>query len=479
MNARATFTLLVVLFLGVSARAQKAGSEEPSEEKPARTEDKKAKGRVSLGIDAEPTTGALPVEDPTLHVDEASELEELPGPQAEDEERAAEPPTEKPEDDWGQKTQVAYHYQSGLVVGVDDWFYLTLSGLVQPRYAVNYRTKPPTDPTTGIREKQVTQGFDVARARFQLGLGLTEFVALYMRIGVVAGGDFSFQRAFIDLKWKYLRLRAGLFMNELIAEDLINPNDLPFNDYSIVENVYNPGSSKGIMLTYLRERFSINLGYSDGLRTGFSEIRSPQRADFAVTVRTQYAWGERGLGGFNRMLTRRGTPFGVRLAAALHYQDGGRSQGTADVQIFLGTVDLSIQGSGWSLLFALVSGQDAKQDQGSEFEVVTAGLTVMGGYFVLDDLQVFGQYALVTKPQIQGELPPDTLTAEPSSFQAFGVGLSYFVIPGQDNVKLSTDFQYFLGREQGSTVPASPLNNIAPNDDGSQFFWRIQLSAAF
>jgi hypothetical protein len=41
---------------------------------------------------------------------------------------------------------------------------------------VNYRTKPPTDPTTLEREKQVSQGFDVARARFQLGIGLTEFV---------------------------------------------------------------------------------------------------------------------------------------------------------------------------------------------------------------------------------------------------------------------------------------------------------------
>ena len=59
------------------------------------------------------------------------------------------------------------------------------------------------------------------------------------------------------------------------------------------------------------------------------------------------------------------------------------------------------------------------------------------------------------------------------------MGLSYFVIPGYDNVKLSTDFQYFLGRELDSTVPASPLNNIAPNDDRSRFFWRIQIGAAF
>jgi hypothetical protein len=429
--------------------------------------------------EAQQTTSSLPVEDPTLKVEDEVVLTPSPEPEPKGE------PTETPEDDWGQKVKVAYGYQGGLLVAVDDWFYLALSGLVQARYAVNYRTKPPTDSETGEREKQVTQGFDVARARFHLGIGLTEFVALYMRIGVVSGGDFSFQRAFIDLKWKYFRLRAGLFMNELIAESLINPNDHLFNDYSIVENVYGPGSSKGVMLTYLRKRFSINLGYSDGLRTGFSEIRSPARADFAVTLRAQYAWGERGLGGFNRLIARRGTPMGVRLGAALHYQDGGRSQGTSDVQIALGTIDLSVRGNGWSLLFSATTGQDGRinvADPTQTFEVVTAGFSVVGGYFLLDDLQIFGQYGVVTKPRIQGEPPPsapNVPTDEPSNFHSFGVGLTYFVIPGRDNVKLSTDFQYFLGSEAGNPVPASSLNNIQPNDAGSQFFWRLQISAAF
>jgi hypothetical protein len=59
-----------------------------------------------------------------------------------------------------------------------------------------------------------------------------------MRIGVVAGGSFSFQRAFIDLKWKYFRIRGGVFMNDTIAESIVGPIDLYFVDYSIVENVY-------------------------------------------------------------------------------------------------------------------------------------------------------------------------------------------------------------------------------------------------
>jgi hypothetical protein len=531
MNVRATSILLILLqvSLGSPVAAQEAGKREPAAEKP---EAKQAEGEEPAAPERPPpTAGALPVEDPTIHQQEdfepvgkpASTPDDPPAApettaddqqgdlvEGEDETAAAglpvedptiheeaepitepeaeEQPTGKDEEapaDWGQPVKVAYGYQGGLLVSVNDWFYLSLSGLVQARYTVNYRTKPPTDPETGIREKQVTQGFDVARARFHLGIGLTEFVALYMRVGVVAGGNFSFQRAFIDLKWKYFRLRAGLFLNESIAETLINPNDLLFNDYTIHENVFSPGSSKGVMFTYLRRRFSINLGYSDGLRTGFSEIRSPARADFAVTLRAQYAWGERGLVGFNRLVARRGTPFGARLGGAVHYQDGGRSQGTSPVKIAFGTIDLSMRGNGWSLLLAATAGQDGRvemADTSANFEVVSAATSLMGGYFVLDNLQVVGQYSFVGEPRIQGEPPPEIPelpTATPSAFHAFGVGLSFFVIPGHDNVKLSTDFQYFLGRELGSSVPASPLNNIQPNDDGSQFFWRIQLSAAF
>jgi hypothetical protein len=503
MKMLAISVLLVTLTLGWSVRAwaQDAGVEPPppvEEEKPDREP---------------PTAGALPFEDPTIapprdedldvEEPEAPASEPQAGPEAPDRPTAAGPvedPTQHgprdtepgeepetaegptPEKDEGPNVKVVY--DRGFLLSVDDWFYLALTGLLQARYTLNYRTKPPTDPATMELDKKVTQGFDVPRARFTLGIGLTEFVALVMRIGVVAGGTIEFQRAFIDLKWKYFRMRAGLFMNELIAESLVNPDDLFFLDYSIVDNVYTPGSSKGVMFTYLRYRFSINLGYSDGLRTGFSEIRSSANADYAITLRTQYAWGDAGLAGFNRLVARRGTPFGIRLGSALHYQDGGRTQGSLPAKIASGTVDVSVRGNGWSALFSAVVGQDATDatETNEAGEVVSGGVTLMGGYFVLKDLQVFGQYSVVPKPRVQGTPPPalpgEVLSA-PSNFHAFGVGLSYFVIPNHDNVKVSSDFQYFLGRESGSNVPASPLNSIQRNDDGSQFAWRIQISARF
>lgn len=446
-----------------------------------------------------PNTGSLPVEDPSLNAPAPdTPADELPPDETEpvesaEEEAKLEPEVEalpkdeaEPEDEIAGEpaaTNVKVDYRDQFLLSVDDWFYLSLTGLVQARYTLNYRTERYLDPTTAELDKHLTQGFDVARARFTLGIGLTEFVALVMRLGVVAGGDFDFQRAFIDLKWKYLRLRTGLFMNELIAESMINPTDLLFLDYSIVENVYTPGSSKGIMLTYLRKRFSINGGYSDGLRTGFSEIRSPSNADYAVTLRTQYAWGENGLLGFNRLAARPGTPLGVRLGGAFHYQDGGRTQGSLPARIMIGTMDVSARGDGWNAFLSAVVAQDgvkATETQGAG-ELVGGGVTLMGGYFVLQDLQVFGQYSIVAKPKFKGDLPPDAedITGDPSNFQAFGIGVSYYVIPGFDNVRVGSDFQYFLGRERGSLVPVSALNSIQPNDGGSQLAWRVQISGKF
>jgi hypothetical protein len=149
----------------------------------------------------------------------------------------------------------------------------------------------------------------------------------------------------------------------------------------------------------------------------------------------------------------------------------------------LGTIDLSLRGNGWSVLLTLIAGQDATNptETNEVGEVISTGFALMGGYFVLENLQVFGVYSIVAKPKIQGTPPPNLpldFTAT-ENFQEFGIGLSYFVVPGRNNVKLSSDFQYFLGREASSVVPTSPLNSIQPNDAGSQFAWRIQLTAAF
>lgn len=502
---RASTKHLVTLVCVLTATADMAAS--------AQTEDPVVDERRPAEEEPErlaPTAGALPFEDPTMQPgrDEELRIEETgegvsEGEEAEtadaeatavdgrdeaaaeaDAKTSSEGSAEPADDQTESGANVKVVYDDAFLLAVDDWFYLTLGGLLQARYTVNYRTDPPTDAVTGEREKQVAQGFDVARARFDMGIGLTEYVTLFMRIGVVAGGNFSFQKAFIDLKWKYFRIRAGLFMQPTIAEDLIGPTELLFLDYSIVENVFAPGSSKGLMFTYLRERFAINLGLSDGLRTGFSEIRDAANADFAITLRTEYAWGEAGLSGFNDLISRRSRAFGIRLGGALHYQDGGRTAGSLPAKIAQGTVDLSMHGNGWSLLFSGVVGQDATDATSSNEagELVGGGVSLMGGYFVAKNVQLFGQYNIVPRPKIQGALPPaapDEIIGPPSTFQSFGIGFSYFALPGRDNVKVSSDFKYFLGRERGSLVPTSPLNSIQPNDAGSQFAWRVQLSGRF
>lgn len=169
MEAQSLSTLWIALLVGASVPAWAQDAEPanpPSEEPPAEEE--------------EPPVGARPVEDPDLHHDQPQATDEPPPTDGEPEAADA------PEEDKGPDVKATY--DRGFLLSIDNWFFLALNGLVQARYTVNYRTEPPTDPLTLEREKQVTQGFDVPRARFTLGIGLTEFVAMVMRIGVVAGG---------------------------------------------------------------------------------------------------------------------------------------------------------------------------------------------------------------------------------------------------------------------------------------------------
>ena len=201
MSARATATIFVAVLLGATVGLAIRVSAEETETEP----DESQTPAEQLADDSEPEsargmTGAGPVEDPTLDITTEPDAEP-PSQEEPIEESAVETPKEEAPEE-AKKPDVRVDYDNGLLLSINDWFYLALSGLVQARFTINYRTEPPVDPITMELDKQVTEGFDVPRARFTLGIGLTEFVALVVRLGVVAGGDFEFQRAFIDLKWK-------------------------------------------------------------------------------------------------------------------------------------------------------------------------------------------------------------------------------------------------------------------------------------
>ncbi len=218
MKTRATSMILTAILLGsaVPTGAQDAGVEEvPAEEgptagvhpfedptiEPPRDEnlkiDESAEAAAGVtGVEAgdaesdsgqpDESAGSGPVEDPTLHHDKAEATEEA------SKDGSPKPSEDSPpKKDEGPNVKVAY--DRGFLLSIDNWFFLALSGLVQARYTVNYRTKPPTDPDTMVRDKQITQGFEVPR----------EATAFWISIGS-SSGSISFAT-----KWRLVFQRMN------------------------------------------------------------------------------------------------------------------------------------------------------------------------------------------------------------------------------------------------------------------------------
>ena len=184
MTARATATIFVAVLLGatvglaVRVSAEETEGEEPKREPPTAgarpVEDPTIHGREpqedefenephvegdsetearpeaetepdesqtpaeQLADDSEPEsargmTGAGPVEDPTLDITTEPDAE-LPSQEEPIEESAVETPKEEAPEE-AKKPDVRVDYDNGLLLSINDWFYLALSGLVQARFS--------------------------------------------------------------------------------------------------------------------------------------------------------------------------------------------------------------------------------------------------------------------------------------------------------------------------------------------------------
>lgn len=338
----------------------------------------------------------------------------------------------------------------------DKGFYLAqgdarvyIAGMVQFRYYLNLRD-------TETASSDFTNGFENRRARL-ISFGQVDKDTSYRIQAEFRGnGNMVLQDAFASYKlgegWK---LSVGQFKLPMLREELVTDLLQLTAERSVTNAVFTQGRSQGIELAHEAASFRVSMALSDGLVTDNTDFTAAREADFAITARAEYKaagdWNQ-----FRDFSGWRDGPFGFLVGAAAHYQSGGESGGTANIDSFQYTADVSLEGSGWNAFGAFIGRhRDELADDLNDF-----GIVVQGGVFVSDQVELFARYDVV--------IPDSDRPSDPDTFSTLTAGATYFLVPGSHAAHLRAHVSWFLDAQSESIVPSSTTTGLLVDSQGDQ-----------
>lgn len=355
---------------------------------------------------------------------------------------------------------------SAISIHLGEHFVLSPGGLVQFRSTQNHRQDPPND-------KNLTSAFTVPRTRLWLHLRATRWFRAFVRFGALANGNVQAEYAWIDLVWRGLSLRGGRLQLPLFVEDFYMPHYLTAIDYSTTNHVFSQGASQGAMLSYTWRWLQAHAAVTDGLRTGFSEVASPEIADFAVTGRLwALAIGD-DWDSFGNLSSPSGTPLGLRVGAAIHYQSYSETTDRLGQDLLYSTADVTFK---YHRLSASLFGVLAWSKSSDGLDRVDWGLVSYLSGFVLTWLELWTRFDAV----FAESAPPlvDPSAANRTDFRTVAGGINFYLLPPSNRLRVQIDFQYMFDPQDTSIVTVYKAGGVLASSE-RQWALRTQIAAAF
>jgi phosphate-selective porin len=353
----------------------------------------------------------------------------------------------------------------GFAVATGDGTKISFGGNAQFRYTANVRDTDDVgdnnDFTHGFKNRRVrlsTQGSVIdPKLTFRVDGDFLngEDLTLYEMTGA-----YTFDSG-VQVKW-------GQFKLPLVQEELNSFLKLQAVERSTVNSVFTQNYSQGVEVSRVWESFRLAGAFSDGLNTINTDITAAPEADWAVTGRAEWKWaGE--WSQYEQFSSWRGSGYAGFLGVAGHWQSGGSTNGTNDVDVGQYTVDLSLKGDGWNVYTQFVGRRTDAAAAREEFD--DFGLIVQGGVFVTEQTEAFLRYDHVfvdddreTSPGVGGEDFP-TITA----------GVVHYVSPRSHVFKITADVVWHLESQAdaGTVVKPSTSTGLLASDK-SQVLFRVQ-----
>lgn len=341
---------------------------------------------------------------------------------------------------------------------------LKVYGFTQFRYLANFR-----DEDSAGEQGDFTHGFQMRRTRIGMKGSIWDKNLTFDIVGEFSRstGVFTLVDGFAQYKFDNgMNIRWGQFKVPFMREELISDVRQLTVERSTFNTVFSQMRSQGIQLGYEGEKFRGWAEVSDGGNAINTDFTSGSEADFGLTARGEFRWGDGDFKRFEDFTSWRGSKYAGLVGAAVHYHDGGETGGTTDTAVFSATADVSIEGDGWNLFAA---GTWRNTDPAGGASTDDFGVVVQGGFFFSDQCEAFARYDAIFPDDANGD-----------DFHTLTAGVNYYVSPQSHAVKISADVQYYFNDEGANALvsPTTGSNLLADTEDG-QVALRVQAQVMF
>jgi len=351
-------------------------------------------------------------------------------------------------------------YTEGKGFGIEDGANsLYVSGFMDWRYIWNNRSD---DSAPGAND-QTTLGFQNGDTKLKFHGNIGDEVGYVIQLNAndwYTGGAMAVEDAYGTYAMNdNTTIMFGQFKLPVLAADyMVDDPYVQGVERGVVNEYFTPMRSQGIAFAWEDQDLQVFGSFNDGWRSMNTDFNSAGEADFALTGRVNFKWA----GDWDSFATAdsfRGSEDAGYVGGAIHWQTGGETNATTDVDIILYTVDAAYQSDGWSLRGAFV-GSNVDPAGGSDYD--TYGINVQGGYFFNDQFEGYASW--------DGLMLDDDVFAVQDDFQNFlTVGGKYFVMPNSHAFVLNADVIISLTQSDDLAASGAGAGFTAGVPGGSDF----------
>lgn len=344
---------------------------------------------------------------------------------------------------------------------------VTVSAQTQFQYNLNLRD----DDALG--DDDTTLGFVMRRTRVNVAGPVTENIKGKVQIDFNAGtGEASLLEAFAD--WRIndsLSLRIGQQKVHFLREDSVGTVRMLTSDFSVQNRTFGQGYSQFVEAWFTHDNWRAWASFSDGFGSHNTVFNSDEEADYALTGRAEFRFGDAPWSAYNQFTSWRGAATGANLGLAAHYQSKGSTNPSLpdDESLLSVAADFAWVSDGWN---AYISGVWARSDDGTD-EFDDYGVMAQAGVFVADRVELFGRWDGVFVDADRG--------AGVDDFHTLTAGFNYYIVPESHAAKFTLNLLYYVDAvdDTGGVVsPSAGYNLLADAEDG-QIGLTAQLQLLF